>query len=197
MTDANDDDARDRSFDERVRDRYRESQPRDPAAESRLLERLDSPPPPPRRGGWFEPRGFVLRPAAAVALAGVTLAAALWAGSRLTGPAPGGVRAPTESLPQVGVTAGVPVTFVLRSSDAARVNLVGDFNSWDAEATPLTRDGTRDLWVVELNLPRGVHNYAFVLDGREWRPDPLAPLAADASFGGRTSVLVVEGANGL
>ena len=46
-------------------------------------------------------------------------------------------------------------------------------------------------------LPRGVHLYSFVLDGREWRPDPSAPLAADDAFGGRNSVIVVNGAQAL
>jgi len=53
------------------------------------------------------------------------------------------------------------------------------------------------VWVLSLRLPRGVHLYSFVLDGAEWRPDPSAPLAADDSFGGHNSVIVVDGAPGL
>ena len=190
-------------FDERVRASYRSAAPRDAGAEARLLERLGATG-FRRTRWWFESHLFELRPVAVAALAVTTLAAALWVGSQLAASAPqgvamseaGGRAAPGDAAPAEPAT-GVPVTFVLRTTDAARVNLVGDFNSWDAAATPLAHDASRDMWVVELNVPRGVHNYAFVLDGREWRTDPSAPLAADASFGGRTSVLVVEGARGL
>jgi 1,4-alpha-glucan branching enzyme len=75
--------------------------------------------------------------------------------------------------------------------------VAGDFNSWDAAATPMAHAGSGDLWIVRVELPRGVHLYSFVLDGREWRPDPSAPLAADDAFGGRNSVVVVNGAQPL
>ena len=190
-------------LDERVRDSYRSAEPRDPGAEARVLERLAATG-SKRTRWWFDSQVFELRPVAVAALAVTTLAAALWVGSQLAASAPqgvamseaGGRAAPGDAAP-AEPGAVVPVTFVLRTADAARVNLVGDFNSWDATATPLAHDASRDLWVVELNLSHGVHNYAFVLDGREWRTDPSAPLAADASSGGRTSVLVVEGARGL
>ena len=91
----------------------------------------------------------------------------------------------------------VPVTFVLRAPGATSVCVAGDFNSWDAAATPMAHAGTGDLWIVSVELPRGVHLYSFVLDGREWRPDPSAPLAADDAFGGRNSVIVVNGAQAL
>ena len=199
MNDARQDDR----LDERVRSSYRAAESRDPVAEARLVQRLAAPR-AKRAAWWFRSQWFELRPAAVAALAVVTLALTLWAGSRLTASAPrgvamsvaGGRAAPGDAAP-VESSGGVPVTFVLRTADAARVNLVGDFNSWDATATPLAPDGSRDLWVVELQLPRGMHNYAFVVDGREWRTDPSAPLAADASFGARTSVLVLNGAGGL
>lgn len=187
-------DAHDDPLDARVRSAYRESQARDPAAEARVLERAAAPR-AARPGWWFESHLFELRPAPVMVLATLVVVAALWAGSQLTGPAADGRGdAPAAARHDAtnGDAPGVPVTFVLRTADAARVNLVGDFNSWDAEATPLVHDGSRDLWVVELELPSGMHNYAFVVDGHEWRTDPSAPLAADATFGGKTSVLVVE-----
>jgi hypothetical protein len=195
-------------LDESVRNAYGAAAAPDAAAEARVLARLAEAP-PARRGWWFEPHLFELRPAPILTLAAAVLAVALWAGSRFggtlqggegSGPAASGERvgAPREVASPGTATGGamsrVPVTFVLRTPDAARVNLVGDFNSWDAEATPLAHDGSRDLWVVELELARGMHSYAFVVDGREWRTDPSAPLAADATYGARTSVLVVEGA---
>jgi hypothetical protein len=189
-------DAHDDQLDARVRGAYRGAQERDVAAEARVLERAATPR-AARPGWWFESHLFELRPAPVMVLAALAIAVSLWAGSQLDGPAadrrddaPAAARHDATN----GDAPGVPVTFVLRTADAGRVNLVGDFNSWDAEATPLVHDGSRDLWVVELQLPSGMHNYAFVVDGHEWRTDPSAPLAADATFGGKTSVLVVEGA---
>ncbi len=192
-------DAHDEQLDASVRRAYGDARARDGAAEARVLERLAEPR-PARRGWWFESQLFELRPAPVVVAAAALLAVALWAGSRF-----GGVdeergergaearEVASAEIPASGAHPSVPVTFVLRTTDAARVNLVGDFNNWDAEATPLARDGSRDQWIVELEITRGMHNYAFVVDGREWRTDPSAPLAADATYGARTSVLVVEG----
>ena len=187
-------------LDDRVRRAYGDVRERDRAAEARVLAKLAEPR-AARRGWWFEPHLFELRPAPVVMAAAALLAVALWAGSRfrtveeVRGERGAGTRElASTDVRSSGAVANVPVTFVLRTTDAARVNLVGDFNNWDAEATPLQRDVSRDQWIVELEISRGMHNYAFVVDGREWRTDPSAPLAADATFGGKTSVLVVEGA---
>ncbi len=81
--------------------------------------------------------------------------------------------------------------FVFRAPGASRVALVGDFNGWDPEATPLRRAALGDAWTAEVPLPRGLHVYAFVIDGREWTPDPSAPLTPASSYGRRNSVVVV------
>jgi hypothetical protein len=44
---------------------------------------------------------------------------------------------------------------------------------------------------VRIALERGLHAYAFVIDGRDWAPDPSAPLAPVATFGRRNSLVVV------
>jgi 1,4-alpha-glucan branching enzyme len=50
---------------------------------------------------------------------------------------------------------------------AQEVFLVGEFNDWDAKATPMRRspDGT---WRVQLLLSPGFHRYKFVVDSI-WR----------------------------
>lgn len=83
------------------------------------------------------------------------------------------------------------VQFVLIASDAQRVSLVGDFNDWDPQATPLT-PGAGGLWSVVLQLARGRFSYSFLIDEREWRADPNAPYGAD-DFGRPTSVVYVPG----
>jgi 1,4-alpha-glucan branching enzyme len=74
------------------------------------------------------------------------------------------------------------------------VSLVGDFNQWDAHATPMRQLGDGRLWLVEVPLPPGRHVYAFVVDG-DVTPDPAAPRAGEEDFGTPSSVVLV-GARG-
>jgi len=82
------------------------------------------------------------------------------------------------------------VRFVLVAPEAHAVSLAGTFNQWDATATPLVRSGPSGVWTATLTLPAGQHQYAFVVDGQRWVPDPAAP-AVDDGFGRRNSVLTL------
>lgn len=84
----------------------------------------------------------------------------------------------------------VTVRFVLVAPEAHAVSLAGTFNQWDARATPLVRSGPTGVWTATLTLPAGQHQYAFVVDGQRWVPDPGAP-AVDDGFGRRNSVLTL------
>jgi AMP-activated protein kinase-like protein len=54
---------------------------------------------------------------------------------------------------------------------ARRVSVVGDFNGWRADETPLHQDVTTRRWSATLALHDGAHRYAFVVDGTRWAPD--------------------------
>jgi hypothetical protein len=84
----------------------------------------------------------------------------------------------------------VTVRFVLTAPDARAVNVAGSFNGWDVQATPLVRTGSPGVWTATITLPVGQHQYAFVVDGVRWVPDPAAP-AVDDGFGRRNSVLTL------
>jgi hypothetical protein len=84
----------------------------------------------------------------------------------------------------------LPVHFALVAPGASRVSLVGDFNQWDASATPMRPLGDGRLWLVEVPLPPGRHVYAFVVDG-DVTPDPAAPRAGEEDFGVPSSVVLV------
>lgn len=77
-------------------------------------------------------------------------------------------------------------------SPAAEVSIVGDFNGWDDGATPMVRRASDGTWSAQVPLPPGRHLYAFVVDGKQWLVDPLAPQVPDAGFG-PTNALIVEG----
>ena len=80
---------------------------------------------------------------------------------------------------------------MLVAPSATRVALVGEFNDWDATATPMAR-AAGGAWHVALPLANGRHVYAFVVDGSSWVADPQAPLAPERWFGARNSVLLVN-----
>ena len=84
--------------------------------------------------------------------------------------------------------------FVVTLPAGARtVALVGDFNGWDTEATRLSPVGTQGQWEATVSLAPGRHVYAFVVDGAEWRVDPLAPQVPDAGFGPANALIVDDG----
>ncbi len=87
--------------------------------------------------------------------------------------------------------ARAPVQLVFRAPSARSVRVVGDFNAWDKERAPMTRDAESGLWSATLLLRPGRHVYAFVVDDTLWMRDPRATAAPDADFGRPGSVLLV------
>lgn len=151
-----------------VIDRFTEAYartPDDPGARARLRAALTVRP---------------ARPARWVMLAGVAAAALFFAFTARSGRSGAGPVA--DSL--------VTVHFVL-VSEARHVSVVGDFNGWDPTATPMLQGVPNSLWEASARIPSGRVEYAFVLDGKTWIPDPNAPLAPASEFGTRNSVLTV------
>lgn len=64
----------------------------------------------------------------------------------------------------------IPVRFALSASRAQSVSLAGDFTGW--RAVPLRRDNGH--WVVDLRVPKGRYQYAFILNDRLIVIDPNA-----------------------
>jgi hypothetical protein len=83
--------------------------------------------------------------------------------------------------------------FVLSAPDAKRVAVAGDFSSWQA-VNVMTRSEA-GVWTVVVPLDPGVHDYAFVVDGERWVPDPAAPAVKDG-FGGVNSRVAVLSPDG-
>ena len=68
--------------------------------------------------------------------------------------------------------------------------VAGTFNGWDPAQTQLVR-GHGDVFFVIVEVPRGRHEYMFVVDGRQWIADPAATLTRPDDFGYRNGVLDV------
>lgn len=83
------------------------------------------------------------------------------------------------------------VRFVLIAPSAASVALVGDFNDWNREATPLRPTGAGGAWSAAVVLPPGRHEYAFIVNGTTWRADPSTPLTVHDDFGTTSSIVTV------
>jgi len=72
--------------------------------------------------------------------------------------------------------------------------VVGDFNQWNAGATPMTRIENSNAWRVTVPMSVGRHLYSFFTvgtDGEQWMADPSAPAAPDDGFGRANSVIIV------
>jgi len=82
------------------------------------------------------------------------------------------------------------VRFYLDASGASEVFLVGDWNGWDTEATPLIDAEGDGIWETEIRLvPGREYQYQFLINGETWVHDPRAPFSVDDGFGGKNSIL--------
>lgn len=95
---------------------------------------------------------------------------------------------------RAGETADAVVTrFVFVAPEAESVHVTGDFMSWSPEGIALEDLRGTGIWTVDVPLPPGVHQYTFLVNGTEWRPDPLAVSQVDDGFGRVNSVVIVSG----
>jgi hypothetical protein len=147
------------------------------------------PGPVGRAGLWLvRPRPVRVPPVVVLAAAAALVVAVIrpWGGGEHTAPEPA-----VASFAAAGSVQ--PTRFVLVAPGAAAVTLVGDFNDWSDDATPMTTDASGGLWTVTVPLEPGRYRYAFVVDGDVWTPDPGAPRSVDDDFGRPNSVLTIGG----
>ena len=121
---------------------------------------------------------------------GALMLGSAWIG-RQTAPEPSESAATVAPAP--AIAEGSVVRFVVSAPGASTVALVGDFNAWNVGATPLVATESDGVWTVTVPLPAGRHEYAFVVDGARWLPDPNAPPSGTSDFGPANSVITVMG----
>jgi 1,4-alpha-glucan branching enzyme len=85
----------------------------------------------------------------------------------------------------------VQVTFSLTSKILAEwVHLVGDFNDWDAMATPMRHDRSGGDWQVTLELAPGCcYRFRYLVDGKQWLNDWHADDFLENPYGSYDSVI--------
>jgi len=92
-------------------------------------------------------------------------------------------RRPTSDPSLVEVTFRLPI-----ESGAEDVHVVGDFNSWSREATPLRRDEGGFSVTLELAAGRA-YQFRYLIDGHLWENDWAADDYVGNEFGGENSLL--------
>ncbi|HEX6252268.1 MAG TPA: glycogen-binding domain-containing protein [Gemmatimonadaceae bacterium] len=133
---------------------------------------------------WWRQRSISLSPLGALALA-ASVAAVAYVGAReIESPAD----RPGSSTTMAAEDGTEIVRFVFVDPNATQVTVVGSFNQWRKDATPLEATGVPGVWAVSVPLEAGRHEYAFVVDGKKWSADPFAPAITD-EFGTESSIV--------
>ena len=123
-----------------------------------------------------------------------TVGPALWAESSTstlaTAPKPESstaVHRTSASSPSQGET--VWIRFKYTNNTADSVAVAGDFSQWTpVPLSPRTVNG-ETVWAGLVPVSRGEHEYQFVINGKRWVPDPLAPTKRGDGFGAENAVL--------
>lgn len=157
--------------------------------------------PPHQFGAWaraIRPRTITISPLISGIAAALLLAVTLSVGHLIGATRTARANSPRDVASDHGgsVHSGKrrAVQFVLVAPTARKVQVVGDFNDWDAsheEFRAQHRGG--GVWSVTAAVPEGHHRYSFVVDDSVWVTDPTAPRVLDDDFGLPNSALVVEG----
>lgn len=170
----------DAEFERRVASALRAPVPTDARAKRAIMARVREA----ATEGLLAGRGrrFAPRRGARHSLVGLALAAGIGSITTVSTmlPAAHGAGASATSV-VIGDTVVATLRDTLRlvrlmfvDAGARRVSVVGDFNGWRADATPLQRDAATRHWSATLALRDGAHRFAFVVDGTRWVPDRAA-----------------------
>ena len=155
-----------------------------------------------RHRAWsrvLRPRTITVSPVASGIAAALLLAVALSAGHVI-----GAMRANRAASAKAEIatdrsgggksSARRSVQFVLVAPTARKVQVVGDFNDWDASHQEyLAQHRGGGVWSVTATIPEGHHRYSFVVDDSLWVADPSAPRVLDDDYGLPNSALLVGG----
>ncbi|MGM0472399.1 MAG: alpha amylase N-terminal ig-like domain-containing protein, partial [Bacillota bacterium] len=72
------------------------------------------------------------------------------------------------------------------------VHLVGEFNNWDPQATPMFDNNGDGTYKADLELEPGEYQYKFLINSKTWQKPPEADYYVTDGFGGENGVKIVE-----
>ena len=99
---------------------------------------------------------------------------------------------PSVLTPSVPKPLAGAVRFTVLVPGAKQVVLVGSFNGWSKDATPMkTVDGS-SVWLVDVPLAEGEHTFMYVIDGVRWMTPPQAEDFIIDGFGQTNGVVIVR-----
>ncbi len=81
------------------------------------------------------------------------------------------------------------VRFMLEAPGAKKAFVAGDFTDWEKNPRPMRRTDESGLFVANVDLPEGTHEYKYIIDGL-WFEDPSTESVPN-SFGTRNSIITV------
>jgi len=98
------------------------------------------------------------------------------------------------NTPDTSSRCSAEVQFSLKISDnkAHTVAIAGDFNGWNPQANLLEDSEGDGIWTGTLKLELGRYEYMFVLDGKNWVPDPNALRYVKDGFGNKNAILEIN-----
>ncbi len=88
------------------------------------------------------------------------------------------------------VNMGRRVRFALSAKPGSKVFVAGTFNKWNPTANPLTDAPDSGQFKLAMHVPKGAHEYKFVVNGI-WTADPKCTNSAPNAYGSMNSMLKV------
>ena len=82
------------------------------------------------------------------------------------------------------------ITFTFKDEPGKKVFVAGTFNDWDPNAAPMADCDQTGVYAATLRIPRGNHEYKFVVDGI-WQVDPANPDCVINGHGSLNSLIAV------
>ena len=82
-------------------------------------------------------------------------------------------------------------SFRLYAPQAHSISLIGDFNGWGSARKLSMRPQGNGVWTMEVPLPPGRYQYAFLVDGKNMATDPRAEQHVNDDFGRKNAVITV------
>lgn len=163
-----------------------------PNARRRALRRYFS-----RQSGWWAAAAVVVVGAGVTLFARAALRSSAYESATLIPVVGDGSPTPVLSAVDAGEDSLsaeriVARRFTIRSLEARQVSLVGDFNQWNPRQHRLHRDGKTATWYITVELPAGLHKYAFIVNDSVWTTDPSAVRTVDRDFGVTSSLVLVQ-----